>query len=153
MPYSQPSSLLVALFQCQISNQSCLGAKRRSSTCKMESVDEKHIRQLYQDKKEPGSFSGILTFQKNLEMNHNIKVSLKKLKNILANTPTYLQNALRFRKFPRRHYSIHGWGSLWQADLAEMKQSNGFKYILVIVDCFSLFLMTRPIKNKKKTQF
>ena len=59
-----------------------------------------------------------------------------------------MQSALRYRRFPRRHYSIHGFPSLFQSDLAEMKESNGYKYILVIVDAYTLFLMTKAIKRK-----
>ncbi|KAJ8915419.1 hypothetical protein NQ315_003179 [Exocentrus adspersus] len=40
------------------------------------------------------------------------------------------------KNYPRRRTIIKGFDDLWQSDLAEM------------VDCFSKFLWTRPIKNK-----
>ncbi len=109
---------------------------------------ESKIRRLYEDEDNPASFSGLLTFQKNLELTYNIKVSLKNLKKILSNNPTYLQFAKRVRKFPRRHYSIIGFASLWQSDLTEMNISDGFRYILIIIDAYTLFLVAKPLKNK-----
>jgi excinuclease UvrABC nuclease subunit len=41
---------------------------------------------------------------------------------------------------------------LWQADLAEFqlyaKENKGYRYILIVIDCFSKFLWTRPLKTK-----
>ena len=115
----------------------------------MSGIDRDYIQKLYQDPSNPGAFAGKLTFQKDLKSNHNIKISLKELKNILADHSTYLQSALRFRKFPRRNYEIHGYGALYQSDLAQMKTSNGYKYILVVIDAYTLFLMCKALKNKK----
>ncbi|KAJ8914482.1 hypothetical protein NQ315_002754 [Exocentrus adspersus] len=53
--------------------------------------------------------------------------------------------------YTRRRTIIKGLDDLWQSDLAEMrndaKDNRQFKYILVVIDCFSKFLWTRPIKN------
>ncbi|KAJ8914355.1 hypothetical protein NQ315_011343 [Exocentrus adspersus] len=56
------------------------------------------------------------------------------------------------KNYPRRRTIIKGFDDLWQSDLAEMgnyaKDNKQYKYILVVIDCFSKFLWTRPIKNK-----
>lgn len=56
------------------------------------------------------------------------------------------------RNFPRRRTVIKGWGDLFQADIAEMqaysKQNNGYRYILVVIDCHTKFVWTQGIKNK-----
>ncbi|KAJ8913283.1 hypothetical protein NQ315_010949 [Exocentrus adspersus] len=56
------------------------------------------------------------------------------------------------KNYPRRRTIIKGLDDLWQSDLAEMgkyaKDNRQYKYILVVIDCFSKFLWTRPIKNK-----
>lgn len=56
------------------------------------------------------------------------------------------------KTFTRRRTIIKGFDDLWQADLAEVtnyaKENNGYKYILVVIDCFSKFVWCRPIKNK-----
>lgn len=55
-------------------------------------------------------------------------------------------------KFKRRHTVVKGIDDLWQGDLAEMTNysqiNRSYKYILVVIDCFSKYLWTRPLKNK-----
>jgi hypothetical protein len=54
--------------------------------------------------------------------------------------------------FPRRHTVIKGLHDIWQADLAEFipygKQNRGYKYILLVIDCFSKYIWTSPLKTK-----
>ena len=56
------------------------------------------------------------------------------------------------KNFRRRRTVIKGLDDLWQIDLAELPQytreNSGFKYILVVIDCFSKFLWTRKLKTK-----
>ncbi|XP_071055712.1 uncharacterized protein [Onthophagus taurus] len=59
------------------------------------------------------------------------------------------------RIFARRRTILKGIDDLWQADLIEMiefaRLNSGYKYILVVIDCFSKFLWTRPLKSKNST--
>jgi len=58
------------------------------------------------------------------------------------------------RNFPRRRVDIihFGIGDTWQMDLADMqkfaKENKGYKYFLVIIDIFTKFVWTVPIKDK-----
>lgn len=56
------------------------------------------------------------------------------------------------KKFKRRRTIVKGFDDLWQIDLAEFQDyaqiNNGYKYILVVIDCFSKFLWTKPLKSK-----
>lgn len=56
------------------------------------------------------------------------------------------------KSFARRRTIIKGFDDLWQADLAEFttyaKNNSGYKYILVVIDCFSKYLWTRALKSK-----
>lgn len=56
------------------------------------------------------------------------------------------------KNFTRRHTIIKGYKDLWQIDLAEMQQyaddNNGYRYILVCINCYSKYVYTRAIKNK-----
>ena len=81
-----------------------------------------------------GSFSGLVTFQKNLKLHKSIAVSLKELKDILSYEPAYLQNARIKSRFPTRKYHVHGWAKIFQADLTYMKESNGFLYFFLLID-------------------
>ena len=96
----------------------------------------------------PGSFSGTLTFQRELKTLKNINVPLKMLQAILSEIPGYLQSAMRIRKFERRHYFVHGFRSLFEADLAEFEKFEGYRYLLVVIDVYTLFLWTYPLRDK-----
>lgn len=56
------------------------------------------------------------------------------------------------KNYPRRRTIIKGLDDLWQADLAQLDQyarhNKGFKFILVVIDCFSKFVWCRPLKSK-----
>ena len=56
------------------------------------------------------------------------------------------------KNFLRRHTIIKGYKDLWQIDLAEMQQyageNDGYRYIVVCINCYSKFVYTRPVKNK-----
>lgn len=56
------------------------------------------------------------------------------------------------KNFPRRRTILKGLNDLWQMDLAEFvpyaKTNKGYKYLLVVIDCFSKYLWTEPVKNK-----
>lgn len=56
------------------------------------------------------------------------------------------------RNFTRRHTTIKGFSDLWQSDLADLQQhyraNRGYKYLLVIINCFSKYVWVAPLKNK-----
>ena len=56
------------------------------------------------------------------------------------------------KNFVRRSTVVKGINDLWQIDLAEMqpyaKVNRGMRYILVVIDCCSKYLWTRPVKTK-----
>jgi hypothetical protein len=56
------------------------------------------------------------------------------------------------KNIPRRRTIIKGLRDLWQADLAEFglyaRENRGYRYILLVIDCFSKYIWTRPIKAK-----
>lgn len=58
------------------------------------------------------------------------------------------------KNFIRRRVVLKGIDDLWQADLIDMqkikKVNKGFKYILVVIDCFSKFAWGVPLKTKSK---
>lgn len=56
--------------------------------------------------------------------------------------------------FPRRHVILKDIDDLWQADLMDMqslsKKNKNFKFVLVVIDCFSKFAWVVRLKNKTK---
>ena len=72
----------------------------------------------------------------------------------LVNTiETYSIHRPRRKKFKRRLTYTPGPYHTLQADLVDYKAysraNSGYKYILVVVDCFSRFCWTRPLKYKR----
>ena len=55
-------------------------------------------------------------------------------------------------KFKRRRFIQYGLDDTFASDLAQLdryaRENKGFKYILVVIDCFFKFLWTRPLKSK-----
>lgn len=56
------------------------------------------------------------------------------------------------KNFKRRKTIIKGIDDLWQSDLGQMdmyaSNNKNFKFILIVIDCFSKYLWAKPLKNK-----
>ena len=56
------------------------------------------------------------------------------------------------RKFQRRHVNAFSIDDVWGADLVDMreweKQNKGYKYMLNVIDVFSKYAWSIPMKNK-----
>jgi hypothetical protein len=69
----------------------------------------------------------------------------------LENIANELHQSAR-RTFPRRKVITQFKDDLWQADLIDMqlhsKKNKGFKFILIIIDTFTKYIWTFPLKNK-----
>lgn len=57
------------------------------------------------------------------------------------------------KNYQRRRTIVKGLNDLWQADLVEMqpyaKFNKGYRYILVVINAFSKYVWTQPLKSKK----
>lgn len=111
-------------------------------------MSDAEIRNLWKNPDFAGSFSGILTFQKQLLHEKNIKISIRRLRHILKSMPDYLQHVTHRIHFPRRDYSVHGWLHIMQADLSILKPINGFNYLMVCIDLYTLYIWAIPLQNK-----
>lgn len=56
------------------------------------------------------------------------------------------------KNFVRRHVVVKGKNDLWECDLLEVipfsKVNKGYKYIMVVIDCFTKFAWAIPLKTK-----
>lgn len=56
------------------------------------------------------------------------------------------------KNFPRRRVVLKGIDDLWQVDLVEMivfaKENQNYRYILMVIDCFSKYAWAVPLQNK-----
>ena len=108
------------------------------------------LKKLYLDPKFPGSYSGAYKFYQEVKNIHS-KVTLKKVNEILKSQDAYtLHKRTRKPKFCRT--LVFKPRDLWQIDLLDMqkysKENDGYRYICVIIDCFSRYVWVKPLKNK-----
>ncbi|KAJ8911476.1 hypothetical protein NQ315_010847 [Exocentrus adspersus] len=74
---------------------------------------------------------------------------------IISDTKWQVVNELHkaaCKHFRIRRTIIKGFADLWQIDLAEMQLfascNRGFRYILVVINCYSKYVYAKPLKNK-----
>jgi hypothetical protein len=114
-------------------------------------TDEK-ILKLWRDPRFSGSYRGVKSFQILLKTDLNIDVSEKRLYSILRKDPIYLIHTKPKRKIERRHYDLHNYGELVQADIAQMFEYNSYKYFLLLIDCFSSKIFVKCLKSKNSEE-
>jgi len=110
-------------------------------------ISDEEILNLWKDPNFEGSFRGLKTFQSVLKLNLNIDVSTKHLHKIFSEEPIYLIHQKR-QKIIRRHYYLHHYGEVVQMDLAQMYPYDGYKYFLLVIDCYSSKLFVEPLKRE-----
>jgi hypothetical protein len=105
----------------------------------------------YTDPKQPGSFSGLSSFYRNLKDN---KVIFKRsdLEKWIKSEDTYTLHKPRYKKINRNKIIVSDIDEIWQADLIDLKllskENDNFNYILMIIDVFSKYSWAFPLKNK-----
>ncbi len=98
----------------------------------------------------PGAFTGLATFRTALALNKDIHLSKSQLFNIMKNDEDFVLETKRRRKqFPRRKLVIHGFGSVWQSDIAEMPLINDYIGFLCCIDLFSRNIYCKSLKSKE----
>ena len=108
------------------------------------------LKKFYLNPKFPGSYSGAYKFYQEVKNIHP-KVTLKKVNEFLKSQDAYTLHK-RTRKPKFRRTLVFKPRDLWQIDLLDMqkysKENDGYRYICVIIDCFSRYVWVKPLKNK-----
>ncbi len=113
-----------------------------------EKLQEKN-RKLWRTPNFPGAFTGLTTFRAALALNKSIHVNRTDLFHIMRSDEDFILETKRRRKvFKRRKLFVHGFSSIWQADLAEMGEVRSYKYFLCCIDLFSRNIYCESLKNK-----
>ena len=109
-----------------------------------------NLKKFYLDPKFPGSYSGAYKFYQEVKNIHP-KVTLKKVNEFLKSQDAYTLHK-RTRKPKFRRTLVFKPRDLWQIYLLDMqkysKENDGYRYICVIIDCFSRYVWVKPLKNK-----
>jgi hypothetical protein len=111
-------------------------------------ISDKRILELWRDPTFSGSYRGIKTFQILLKTDLNIDISQKRLYNVLKTDSIFLIHTKPKRQIKRRHYDLHNYGELVQADIAQMFEYEGYKYFLLLIDCYSSKIFVECLKSK-----
>lgn len=108
------------------------------------------MEQIYYNIKHPAGYGGASSLYKEVKGRH----SFKKVKNFLNKSKTYRKfKNTRGTKIKRAKLFTTSLGHIFQADLFDMQKlsqpNKGYKWILIVIDCFSRYMSTRPLKKKK----
>jgi hypothetical protein len=114
-------------------------------------ISDEEILKLWRNPDFAGSFRGIKTFQVLLKTDFNIDISERRLYKILKNDSIYLIHKKSTKNFQRRHYDVRYYGELVQMDIAYMFDYKGYKYFLLVIDCFSSKIFVEPLKSRDST--
>lgn len=110
-----------------------------------------NLSELYSDPSFPGSFKGAETFYREVKKLHP-KVTRRNIQEFLKTQDAYtLHKLIRKPKQYRRTLTFAP-RDLWQIDLLDMqkyaKENKNYRYMCVIIDCFSKYVWVKPLKNK-----
>jgi hypothetical protein len=99
---------------------------------------------IYYDTKHPAGYSGA----KNLAR----YFPASQVKNWLESQEPYTLHAPLRKRFQRNFYKVSKINDTFQADLCDMqkyaKENDNYKYILTVIDVFSKYAWTKPLKDK-----
>lgn len=104
------------------------------------------LKEVYYNPRNPGSFGGVQRLLR--EVQKKTGFSRKEVEVFLTQQNTYTLHKDRRWRFPRNKVIALFKDEQWQADLAEMPQDKGYRYILVVIDVFTKYVWAVPLKRK-----
>ena len=112
------------------------------------SVD-KTLRSIYYDPSHPAACSGINALYKACK---HEGITRAQIKEWLKKQDTYTLHRSARKPFKRNRVEVFGINSQWQADLVDLSSlkrwNKQYRYLLVVIDCFSKYAHVVPIKTK-----
>ena len=114
---------------------------------------EQYLRQLYYDLNSPVAYTSVQNLWNKIKSDGKQKeISHEKLRNWIDEQYTYTLHK-QYKKPPiYRKTMVKTVDDQWQADLVEMREfskiNNGYNYLLTVIDCFSKYAWTEPLKTK-----
>ena len=118
---------------------------------KIDSEDEKFLKSLYYNVKQPTAFAHEEILWENIKL-HDRNITRKQLQEWLSHQDVYTTHRRVIRRFPRRRIVTKGLNDLWDSDLMDVsnlaRHNNGITFIGIFIDVFSRYLYAVPMKNK-----
>lgn len=108
------------------------------------------LRQAYYDPASYSAFSGIQRLQS------VTKLPKKTVESWLKEQLTYTLHHRKRRNYKRQRYQVDNISEQWQTDLIDLRslatENDDFNYIVVVIDVFSKYAWTAPIKRKSSDE-
>ena len=118
----------------------------------MSAERDQYLSSIYYDPSHPASYSGLDKLYRVVKKEGKFPITRKALREWLKSQETYTLHRQVRHRFPRSRVVVSGSGQQADADLMDMTQlskfNDGYKYVLLLIDAFSRFLWTMPIKSK-----
>lgn len=112
---------------------------------------EKLLRSLYYDPKSEAGYASIEKLYKIARLS-DPHITPQDVRDWLASEQTYSLHAPKRQKFTRNRCLVEHVDDQWQADLVDMARfkrfNQGYTFILTVVDMFSKYAFTVPLRNK-----
>ena len=117
---------------------------------------KKYLESKYYDPSFPGSFSGIDRFFKAVKEEGVYDLNKNDIAQWLMGEDAYTINKPVRHKFKRNRVIVSGIDNQWDGDLMDMislsKYNQNYKYILLMIDIFSRYIWTVPLKSKHASE-
>lgn len=101
---------------------------------------------IYSNPQHPAAYGGVKPLQKATGN------KIKNVKKFLNKNATYRKFKKNVTKFKRARIHVTSMSHIYQSDLFDCQKlsgsNSGYRYILLVVDCFSRMIYARPLKRK-----
>ena len=112
---------------------------------------ENYLKKIYYDPQHPASFSGVDKIYRAVRKEGKYVLGKTKIRKWLEKQEPYTIHRQVIRKFKRRKTIVPYINYQWEVDTAYMtaftKDNDGVGYFVLIIDGFSRFVRTFPIKR------
>ena len=106
----------------------------------------------HESTKNPGSLGGVKRLLRGAEQLHASGATRTKVEEYLRSEQAYTLHKPARRRFTRNHTYVAGIDAQRQANLANMqgiaRQNNGMRYLLIVINVFSKFVLAIPVHSK-----
>ena len=114
-------------------------------------TDDEYLQMLYEDPSSAAAFSSLDQLYREVKKRAERTISRNKIKQWLMKNPIYTQNRQAIRKFKKRRMIVPYIGYQSDVDQSYLDDygefNDGYKYFLLMIDNFSRFVWTYPLKK------
>ena len=119
----------------------------------LDSQLKEQLSAIYLNPAEPGSFGGVAALLKAAKAK-GIQVTKDEVVQYLRGQDAYTKHA-KVAKGPTLPVILSGAFDTWEADLMDItypKKNKGYRYLLNVIDCFTKYAWSTPVKTKRPVE-